>query len=179
MAASPPEYVYGSVLPHKTLNVLDLLKFTIPPINQNTTGTLNHDVFSKSPSMISCAASTRALLQLQCPPLQDIDHLASLTEQAIKDGFISFDYTCDGFSIKLSFWVLEYWKAVHEISHMKSQWARAKDWLDERAEGRQVIQALARLPWRYDLPRAMSGTSLSLALYASNQWLSSTHTVQM
>ncbi|KAG6809220.1 hypothetical protein H0H92_001116 [Tricholoma furcatifolium] len=79
MAALPPEYVYGSVLPHKTLNVLDLLKFVTPLINEDTS-ILNHDIFSKSPNSKDPSSTFKAL-----PPMREKDDLIDDEEDAWLD----------------------------------------------------------------------------------------------
>ncbi|KAG6847070.1 hypothetical protein H0H93_010349, partial [Arthromyces matolae] len=180
MAASPPEYIYGSILPYNTLNILDLLKFPTPPLDTAPKLRSDDTIFSSRSSMIDSEVSVRALLKLPIPPLKDINHLLLRVETAIEKGLVSIDYEYnDGTNMKLPLWVLEYWKAIYDVVEAKTRWSSARNWLEQRAEGKQVIEMLSQLPWKYDLPRAMGGNSLSLACYASEEWLGSTHTVQI
>ncbi|KAG6905981.1 hypothetical protein DXG01_016475 [Tephrocybe rancida] len=180
MATELPQYVYGTILPHDTLNVLDLLKFSTPKTAPDTLPALNApNIFSQASSLINTATSAQALLGLTMPRLLDLIHLEQHAEEAARSGFISFNYAVDGSRMRMSFWVIGFWKAAHEVIIAKEQWTSAKAWLEDRADGRGILEGLTRLPWKHTLPREIGGDTLGLTMLASNKWLGTTQMAQI
>ncbi|KAF8061423.1 ribonuclease H-like domain-containing protein [Lyophyllum atratum] len=173
MATLPPGYLYGGILPPHDLNVLDLLKFPTP--NECNPPNLDSpNIFTRIPSIIDNPVSARALLKLPIPSSADVIELLTRAEEASKSGYVSFEYPMnDGTQMKLSMWVVGYWKAVHEVMDAKARWIAAKQWLGKQG-AEQAMESLTKLPWKYDLPRSMDGNSLGLVRFASDDWLSST-----
>ncbi|KAG6808132.1 hypothetical protein H0H92_005296 [Tricholoma furcatifolium] len=180
MATEVPQYVYGNVLPHDTLNVLELLKFSTPKTAPGTLSTLDSpDIFSQAASLIDTATSARALLGLTMPCLPDVIHLEQRAEEAARSGYISFMYAVDGRQMRMSFWVIGFWKAAHEVTVAKEQWTAAKAWLEGCTNGRGILEGLTRLPWKYTLSREIGGDIHGLAMLATNKWLGTTQMAQI
>jgi hypothetical protein len=125
-----PEYVQGNLLPTSSLNVLEILSFTAPPITNPPRLLLVEELFSKNASMVQSAIAARALLGLHIPDTEYVKTLKTRALEAKQDGFVSFIYPVSATAtLQLPFWVLEFWEAVHQVITSKALWRTAVQWI--------------------------------------------------
>ncbi|KAF8878966.1 hypothetical protein BD779DRAFT_1474583 [Infundibulicybe gibba] len=180
--AALPEYVYGTVLPKGKLSVRDLLTYPTPPTRGPPAplppGT---ELFSRESSLINDMKTVRVLLSLPIPTTVQVNHLHEQALKAVEEGFLTFWYPVNttGDIMRLPFWVITCWQAMHDIIIAKQLFTTATNWLGSRVEVR-AFSCLSNALWKGPgVPAKMGGGINSLVDYCSEKWLSSLHMDQM
>ena len=148
-----PAYVKKNILPADNLNVLDIISFPCPPITnppQLLFGTTN--LFSKNPSIVQDATAAHILLSLCIPDTKDLSKLKTKFLEAEQDGFVSFIYPVNKSvsGIKLPFWVVDFWQAIHQVISSKAVWSTAVQWIQSKGE-LWGVSLLQQIPWKSTL----------------------------
>ncbi|TFK58090.1 hypothetical protein BDN72DRAFT_907092 [Pluteus cervinus] len=176
-----PDFVYGPLLPKSSLNVFDFLTFPIPPEEKAPKIIHQENLFLAEPSIVDDAAKALVLRQIPMPKKMDVDLLKCQSTQVEELGCGSFACPIKGGStIKLPFWVFDFWAQAHAVKDGQETWKDAYEWMRHQ-EGQYGagITALRRLPWNAQLTNFGGDSSLTLAGYCIPQnWLNSTHVDQ-
>ena len=81
--------------------------------------------------MVQNVVAACTLLGLHVPNTEDIETLKTRALEAKQNDFISFLYPVGPIaSLRLPFWVLELWEAVHQVISSKALWRTAIQWND-------------------------------------------------
>jgi hypothetical protein len=167
-----------NILPADNLNALDIISFPCPPITnppQLLFGTT--DLFSKNSNIVQDATTVCILLSLCIPDTNDLSILKTKFLKAERDGFLSFIYPVNKSvsGIKLPFWVVDFWQAIHQVISSKAVWSTAVQWIQSKGE-LWALALLQQIPWNGTLGPWMRHQSIEpIAALCSKKWLASTH----
>jgi hypothetical protein len=173
-----PAYVKENILPTDSLNVLNIISFPCPPFTNPPQLLLSvANLFSKNSSIVQDATAARVLLSLCIPDINDLSILKTKFLEAERDGFQSFIYPVNNSvsGVKLPFWVVDFWQAIHKVISSKAVWSTAIQWIRSKGELR-ALALLEEIPWNSTLGPRMAHQSIEpIATLCSEKWLSSTH----
>jgi hypothetical protein len=119
-------------------------------------------------------------LQLPAPSHDILKVLRSCAGQAMLDGKVSVQHW-DNINIFLPFDALGMWALIVEADTAKKAWQEALRWLDQQQEILTqyiawVMKLLGTVPWNDYVKGLGSGLStLDMAVFLSQEWLSDTH----
>jgi len=173
-----PAYVKENILPTDSLNALDIISFPCPPITNPPQLLLGvTDLFLKNSSIVQDATAACILPSLCIPDTNDLSILKTKFLEAERDGFLSFIYPVNNSvsGIKLPFWVVDFWQAIHQVISLKAVWSTAVQWIWSKGE-LQALAILEQIPWNSTLGPRMRHQSIEpIAALCSKKWLASTH----
>ncbi|KAJ7077040.1 hypothetical protein C8R44DRAFT_896418 [Mycena epipterygia] len=182
--------IRGLYLPHPKLSVLNLAKFSLPPMASSATEykiPSGHSFFSED----ATHSELDLLTNIKVPHMGLIAQLVSESRQRYLDGAesISIPWTGERFPL----WVVDLWSTFQLI--VKPQvdaWASGIKWLmkldsEHHNEVKNTLRSLNTLAWTGNIPlEQMAGHPHSvgdpvdsLSLYLSRKWLSSRQIDQM
>ncbi len=171
-----PTWAEDVLLPASTLNVIDLIKFTLPPLeNEISLNPTDPSFFSTIPTSIKDARSARILLLLPVPTLVSLKAAQDHVENAGIRGSVSF--LLPGVGLRMPFWALDIWEGFHAVDRSQRRWMAAVTFLESLGQEKSGI--LQVIPWNVRLPLHMGSDVDLLGWYCSTQWLSDTHMDQM
>jgi hypothetical protein len=162
-----------SMLPDKTLSVVDLLKYTLPVKSTTLVSSQVSDAFTPlEPNEDPKILATRPI-----PPDDYLAKLESVFGQAWFDGAQSITDTRYKDS-RLPLWTLTFWKEISMVIRKKMLWKRSEAWI-AALEGREGMlgvvdearEMLSCLEWGIDL-RALGASTPAetLTQLLSDQW---------
>jgi hypothetical protein len=177
-----PKAVLQKYLPDSLCSVIRILDYPSPNIDFDRSDIPVDGILCTLPSFLEGQDATSINLTVDSiviPPIKFIEDLRNI--MAEKQGYQSFEYVSNGTTMRLPFWVLNLWMEQHTLVYAQVTWQKAVQWTAGLPAAREWKALMDRLPWQYDLPRAMGGSVgiRFLAKFCSTDWLSTLHVDQM